>query len=298
MRHRSLPNFIEPMLAKAGEPFDSDDYLFEIKWDGFRAICYVEDGGYRLVGRRKSDYTQQFPELSPLARLPSGSVIDGEIVAMVGGKPDFASLLTRQRSKSRASTRHQVAFVAFDLLYEDFESMQALGCEQRRQRLEQLLAAVTGPQIVLSQSIIGEGKAYFEHVKAMGLEGMVAKLRSGRYEPGKRSGSWIKCKGSQEIVCAIIGYEPCEERGMHSLIIAAPVDGELRWVGQVGSGITQELHAKLLALLKARVCKQPVVACTIKGVWVVPDLFCKVSYLEWLATGKLRGPVFESLHGA
>src|SRR6185503_17776886 len=113
MRARSLPNFIEPMLAKAGEPFDSDDYLFEIKWDGFRAVCYVEDGGYRLVGRRKSDYTQQFPELSPLAGLPNGSVIDGEIVAMVGGKPDFASVLTRQRNKSRASTRHQVTFVAF-----------------------------------------------------------------------------------------------------------------------------------------------------------------------------------------
>jgi len=297
MRHRSLPTSIEPMLAQAGEPFDSEDYLFEIKWDGFRALCYVEDGAYRLVGRRKSDYTPQFPELSPLAGLSSGSVIDGEIVAMVSGKPDFASLLTRQRSKSRISTRHQVTFVAFDLLYEDFESIGRVGCEQRRQRLEQLIGGVKGPEIVLSRSIVGEGKAYFKHVKAMGLEGMVAKLRCGRYEPGKRSGSWIKCKGSQEIVCAIIGYEPCEEREMRSLIIAAPVEGELRWVGQVGSGITQELHAKLLALLKARVCKQPVVACTIKGVWVVPDLFCRVSYLERLATGKLRGPVFESLHG-
>jgi ATP-dependent DNA ligase len=83
---------------------------------------------------------------------------------------------------------------------------------------------------------------------------------------------------------------------MRSLIIAAPVEGELQWVGQVGSGITARMHDKLLSLLKARVCKEPIVPCTIKGRWVVPDLFCTVSYLEWTKTGKLRGPVFESLH--
>ena len=130
----------------------------------------------------------------------------------------------------------------------------------------------------------------------MGLEGMVAKLRSGRYEPGKRSGSWLKCKQSHQIVCAIIGYEPSEEHQLRSLIIAAPVEGELVWIGQVGSGITQEMHAQLVGLLKTRVCKRPIAPCTIKGIWVVPDLFCKVSFLEWTTTGKLRGPVFESLH--
>src|SRR5436190_20256435 len=101
MRPGSLPTFIEPMLAKPGEPFDSDEFLFEIKWDGFRAICYVAGGRYRLIGRRKSDFTAQFPELAPLSGLPNGSVIDGEIVAMVNGKPDFATLLTRQRTKIR-----------------------------------------------------------------------------------------------------------------------------------------------------------------------------------------------------
>jgi DNA ligase D-like protein (predicted ligase) len=296
MRRRSLPTFIEPMLAKSGEPIDSDDYLFEIKWDGFRAMCYVEGGKYRLVGRRKSDYTAQFPELAPLAKLPDGSVIDGEIVAMVGGKPDFTSLLTRQRSQSNTKPRHPVTFVVFDLLYRKFESMQEIPCEQRRKNLEQLLAQAPNPRIAFSQSILGEGKTYFEQVQAMGLEGMIAKRRSGPYEPGKRSGSWIKCKGSHDIVCAIIGYEPSEEHQLRSLIIAAPVEGELRWIGQVGSGITQDMHAKLLSLLKSRVCKRPIAPCTIKGVWVVPDLFCKVSFLEWTTTGKLRGPVFESLH--
>src|SRR6185295_4480509 len=121
MRHRQLPSFIEPMLASAGECFDSEDYLFEIKWDGFRALCYIENGQYQLVGRRRSDYTTQFPELSPLAELPDGTVLDGEIVAMVDGKPDFVSLLTRQRKNLVQNRRHQVTFVAFDLLYQDFQ---------------------------------------------------------------------------------------------------------------------------------------------------------------------------------
>ena len=90
---------------------------------------------------------------------------------------------------------------------------------------------------------------------------------------------------------------PREQRQLRSLIIAAPVDGQLQWIGQVGSGITDDMHAKFLGLLKSRLCKHPIVPCTIQGVWVVPDLFCTVSFLEWTTTGKLRGPVFESLHG-
>lgn len=296
MQRRSLPPFIEPMLAKPGEPFDSDEYLYEIKWDGFRAVSYIENRSYRLLGRRQSDYVEQFPELAILARLPHGVVIDGEIVAMVNGKPDFASLLMRQRTRSKRSSSHFVTFVAFDLLYQNFESIQQHPCEERRNRLEGLLKVVESPRIAMSQGVIGEGTAYFKQAKAMGLEGVIAKLRTSRYEPGRRSGAWIKFKGTQDLVCAIFGYEPSEERGMRSLIIAAPVEGELRWVGQVGSGITAEMHAKLFSMLNARLCKKPIVPCTIKGRWVVPDLFCKVSFLEWTKTGKLRGPVFESLH--
>lgn len=297
MGTRALPSFIEPMLARSAEPFDSDEYLFEIKWDGFRALCYVEKGRYRLIGRRKSDYTLQFPELAPLSALPDGCILDGEIVSMVDGKPDFVSLLTRQRTKSKAAPLHPATFVAFDLLSMNYDSIQKATCEQRRDCLRQIIDVTESPRIAVSRSVIGDGLAYFKHVTAMGLEGVVAKLRKSPYEPGKRSGAWLKIKGSQSLICAIIGYEPSEERGMRSLIVAASVEGELRWVGQVGSGINSDMHEKLLSLLNARVCKQPIVPCTIKGKWVVPDLFCKVSFLEWTKTGKLRGPVFESLHG-
>jgi DNA ligase D-like protein (predicted ligase) len=285
------------MLATPGEPFDSDEYLFEIKWDGFRAVCYVENGSYRLLGRRKTDFTARFPELSPLKKLRPGSIIDGELVAMINGKPDFPTLLTRSGEQSPSRKHPPATFVAFDLLYDGYESICSRPCQERRERLSQCLPA-DEPRIVMSRSIVGDGIAYFEQIQAMGLEGMVAKRRSGRYEPGKRSPSWIKCKASRQMLCAIIGYEASEERILKSLIIAAPVEGELRWVGQVGSGISEEMHGRLLKLLKPIVCKKPIVSCTIKGVWVEPALYCRVSFLEWTAGGKLRGPVFEALHGA
>jgi bifunctional non-homologous end joining protein LigD len=215
---------------------------------------------------------------------------------MVDGKPDFAALLKRQRIRTRGTANNPVTFVAFDLVYHDFDPIINEPCETRRALLQQLLPAADS-RIVMSRSVAENGKLYFEQVKAMGLEGVVAKRRDSRYEPGKRSGAWQKFKGTQTLVCSIIGYEPSEQRGMRSLIIAALLEGELRWVGQVGSGITEEMHERLLSLLNARLSQRPIVPCTIKGKWVVPDLFCKVSFLEWSKTGKLRGPVFESLHG-
>lgn len=307
---KTLPAFVEPMLAKPepGEPpADDDRFLFEIKWDGFRAMAFVDgEGRYRLLGRRKTDFTKQFPELAPLGDLPPGCVIDGEIVAMSAGRPVFAALLTRQRRGDRGGGRRAAApraprapvtFVAFDLLYEDFRPIIDLPCEDRRARLEPLLARAPSPRIVMSRGVSGGGEAFFEQVRGMGLEGVVAKRRNSRYEPGRRSGAWLKYKARQTLTCAIVGYEPSEERGLKSLIIAAPVEGELRCVGQVGSGITAAMHRRLLSLLADRPCKAPPVPCTIKGRWVVPDLFCTVSYAEWTGTGKLRAPVFERLHG-
>lgn len=297
MAKRKLPTFIEPMLAKPSQPFDSGEYLYEIKWDGFRALCFAESGDYRLIGRRKTDFTDLFPELAPLKSLPAGCVLDGEIVVMVKGKPDFRALLKRQREGRAFDFKYPATYVPFDLLYESYKPLMALTCEQRRSRLASLLETVSSPRIVMSRSIVKDGVAYFEQAVAAGLEGVVAKKRISTYQPGLRSDSWLKIKARNELICAIIGYEPSAERQLKSLIVAAPVDGELRFIGQVGSGLSAEMHARLVKLLQQRECKTPVVPCKIKGKWVVPDLFCRVSYLEMTSTGKLRGPVFEGLYG-
>jgi len=287
-----LPAFIEPMLARAGDPFDSDEWLFEIKWDGFRAICLKDARGCRLVGRRKTDFSDQFSSLvDALCKLPHGTAIDGEIVALRSGKPDFTALLRRGRRQPGVT----IVFIAFDLLYQDAASVMAEACQARRERLRKLVRAVKSPLIVMSEGVVGQGKAYFQQAAQMQLEGVMAKRLSSKYLPGKRTGDWVKIKQRLAMPCVVVGYEPSEEYGLRSLIVASTVEGELRCVGKVGSGIDPTTAQKLLKLLKERERRSPPMPCKMKGRWVEPDLFCRVSYAELLETGSLRAPVFEGM---
>jgi DNA ligase D-like protein (predicted ligase) len=299
---KALPAFVEPMLAVLSEPFESDRHLYELKWDGFRSLCFSEASGFRLVGRRKTDFTARFPELRVLAKLPRGTVIDGEIVHLTGGRPDFAALLKRERSWSGSAAkpdprRHApVTFVAFDVLYEKYVPVMSLPLSERRQRLAKLIEKVVGPRMTLSDAHAGNGTELFARVNALGLEGVVAKRLDGAYEPGRRSGAWAKFKRRQSVVCAIIGYEPAPAGGIKSLLIATEFDGAIRFIGQVGSGINDTLNSALLSKFTTLGSRQPVVTCNIrKAKWLRPELFCRVSFAEWTSDRKLRQPVFEAL---
>jgi bifunctional non-homologous end joining protein LigD len=192
-----LPRFVPPMLAKRGTPFDSSEHLFEVKWDGTRVLAFVDGCGYRLVNRHRADVTNRYPELGFLNDLPTGIVLDGEVVVLRQGKPDFGLLLSR--NQTRASLKIQslartfpATYIVFDLIYHRFESLLALPLWARRQRLELVVRACANPRLVFSEGIIGEGRAFFEAVCAEGLEGVVAKRLDGRYRPGRRA--WIKIK--------------------------------------------------------------------------------------------------------
>ena len=300
---RSLPAFLPPMLAVLVPPFDSDQHLFEIKWDGFRSLCFAEGKRVRLVGRRETDFTARFPELAaPLSHLPRGTLLDGEIVHLTDGKPDFQALLRRERSWSAAATppdprRHPpVTFVAFDLLYDRYTSVMTAPLTERRERLAAAIAKAVGPRLALSEGQVGGGLALLDQAAALSLEGVMAKRLAGPYEPGGRSGSWSKFKRRQTIPCAIIGYQPNTTGGIKSLILAADVDGELRFVGQVGSGIDDATHHKMLDIFGKMGQQRPVISCKVpRARWLRPDRFCQVSFAEWTNDGKLRQPVFESL---
>jgi bifunctional non-homologous end joining protein LigD len=125
--------------------------------------------------------------------------------------------------------------MAFDMLFEGYGSCMSLPFQDRRQRLAELVAGMKHPQLLLSQSITGSGTRLFKEASARGLEGIVAKRPGSRYQPGKRSGAWIKVKRSETMVCAIIGFEPLGQRDFRCLILAAEVDGQLRYVGKVGT---------------------------------------------------------------
>src|SRR6266446_9859852 len=192
-----LPRFVPPMLAQPGVPFDSAEHLFEIKWDGTRVLAFVEKGGCRLVNRHQADVTDRYPELEFLNDLPAGTILDGEVVVLRQGKPDFRLLLSR--NQARASLKIQslarmfpATYIVFDLLYHRFESLLALSLWARRQRLEMLIRTCANPTLVFSEGIVGSGRAFFEAVCREGLEGVVAKRLDGRYRPGRRA--WIKIK--------------------------------------------------------------------------------------------------------
>jgi DNA ligase D-like protein (predicted ligase) len=297
---RRLPEFIEPMLAKAGSPFDGADYLFEVKWDGTRTLAFVERQRWRLVNRRRIDMTDRYPEFEFLKTLPPGTVLDGEMVVLADGKPDFGLLQRREHSRSplkvAALARTLPAtLIAFDLLYDAYTPLLGEPLSTRRERLMALVKRCAAPRLVLSDGVQGHGKAFFEETYRQGLEGVVAKRLSSPYLPGKRTDAWIKIKRASAALCAIIGYVPSDGDDFKSLILAMEDHGELRCVGKVGSGIDGRERVLLQGLLKSHLATKPLVPCKIRGKWVSPGLYCKVSYLERLASGDFRAPVFLGL---
>lgn len=295
-----LPQHIEPMLARIGEPFDSPDHLFELKWDGVRAISYVDEQGLRMHGRRRRDLATRYPELSFLCELPSGTVLDGELVVLHSdGRPNFRAILSRENAAganvAAAAKQHPVVYVAFDLLFDRGERLLDRPLQHRRERLQAMLAATDRSRLMLSDGVIGEGRALFAAACQQELEGIVAKRLDAPYQPGQRGEAWQKIKPVKAMHCLILGYEPDGVDDFKSLIIATDFDGELQCVGKVGSGISGAQRAELRQLLLAQPADAPLIDTGMRGAWVQPGIFCKVSYLERTDSGNLRAPVFKGL---
>jgi DNA ligase D-like protein (predicted ligase) len=288
------------MLAKPGEPFDSGNHLFEIKWDGTRTLAFIEEGRYRLVNRRRVDMTGRYPEFDFLRQLPAGTVLDGETIVLKDGLPSFHLLQSREQSRSPLKIRALAAslpavYVVFDLLYQSHQSIMAEPLSVRRDRLSRLVMDCGQAKLVLSQGIVGRGKAFFEEVVQQGLEGVVAKRLASRYLPGKRTDAWIKIKRSDSTFCAIIGFIPSGKDDFQSLILAAETEGSLSCVGKVGTGFDRAMRDRLNRWLWSNLQQKPIVPCRIKGKWVAPGLYCKVRFMERTPGGEFRAPVFAGL---
>jgi DNA ligase D-like protein (predicted ligase) len=295
-----LPNYIEPMLARPSQPFDSAAHLFELKWDGTRAVTYVDaQGRYRMLNRRRREIGWRYPELSFVGELPPGTVMDGEIVCFgPDGKPDFQALQAREQVRtelraSRSALSCPATYVVFDLLYDKFVPIMSQRCDARRQRLRELVASAARPRIVMSEGIVGAGTGYFERATAEGLEGVIAKRLDSAYQPGRRTGAWLKIKRHETLACVVIGFVPEGKDDFGSLIVAAQdAAGELRCVGRVGSGFDDTLRERINRYLYQNLRARPVVPSPDKGLWVEPGLYCTVRCMERTADGRLRAPVF------
>ena len=286
-----------PMLAKSAPgPFSDSDWLFEIKWDGVRAIA-TTGGTLSLRSRNGTELAGRFPELAELVMLAPGTVLDGEIVMMSGGKPDIQSLLPRLQAGTPGTGTAPATYIVFDILERDGKDLTGLPLTQRREQLEE--AVREGPHVVLSVPVAGQGEDYYRAAVAQGLEGVMAKRKDSRYEPGIRSGAWLKIKDTKSCDCVIAGYTQGQgDRGtaFGALLLGLYEDGHLVPVGKVGTGFSGRLLADLTGRFAPLVTGVPQLA-GIRGTvtWLEPVLVCEVAYQEVTRDRKLRIPRFLRL---
>jgi len=312
---KPMPTVIHPMLATSTtKAFDDPDWLFEIKWDGYRAVAFIDDGHVRLVSRSQNDLTAQFAELGTLPQFVKAerAILDGEIVALdEEGRPSFSLMQQRtgfQPGKRRLARREgvPVVYYAFDLLYLDGLDLRRVGLEQRKQLLQDRIAAGQSGVIHFSDHYAEKGLDLFEAAKQRGLEGIVAKKRSSAYQE-KRSSDWLKIKITQRQECVIGGYtDPEGSREYFGALVLGLYDqqGRLIHVGQVGTGFDQKTLEEIFARLQPLKTKQNPFYGEIGGLrkvqFVRPKLVAEIKYAEWThetAEGgmKLRAPVFMGL---
>ncbi len=291
-----------PMLAVSGKPFDSEDYLYELKWDGIRALAVVEPDLTALFSRNGNNISRRYPELEFSGRLNTlPAVLDGEVVALQDGMPSFHKLQTRDHlqdeKKIRAAVRNMPAvFIVFDLLNLGGEDLTHLPLVKRKELLQALIQE--GSNLALSRHVLGSGKALFELARQRGLEGVMAKRLDSPYQAGKRSGHWIKFRNTKSMSCIICGYvKGSGKRGtLGSLILGAYRGNKLVYIGNVGSGLGSKEIEMLLARFD-RITRDTspfeVIPLLKEAAWVEPELVCEVSYLE--REQVLRHPVFNGL---
>ena len=303
-----LPRSFAPMLATPGAPFDSERHLYEVKWDGIRAVTLAEGGGYRLLSRRGNDLTGNYPELAALARLPAGTVVDGEIVVLNEGRPDFELALRRDRGSSRAAARGSTPaiYLVFDVMYRSFAPITELPLLERREPLSDLVERCESGHVALSDGFIGAGVPFYREVCRRNLEGVVAKRVDSRYLPGRRSDAWIKIKRRIRYHCVVLGFLDKEGADFQSLLVATEQEAGagLRYAGRVGTGFDAEQRREINALLRRHGSAAPLLPrpddLSVRHqwdqvCWVEPVLFCVVSCLELTRAGVMRAPVFEGL---
>ncbi|MBE7438595.1 MAG: hypothetical protein HS115_09090 [Spirochaetales bacterium] len=293
-----LLNPPSPMLADATDVVPvGERFLYELKWDGIRAIFTLEEGQIRIFSRNGHEITESFPELlRPDDLRATTAVLDGEIVVLDDlGRPVFEKVIKRMRKSSAAKEKAVCYF--FDLLYLDGRSVINDPLELRREWLADLLR---DRQTMRLSEVLDDGQALFAAVKSSGLEGIVAKDRSSRYTPGERSASWLKVKVSRDCTLAVLGYTPGEgerEETFASLVVGEWTEGKYRYRGRVGSGFTQRSLTDIRSRLDTLTAKKawfshPDLK---KVTWLKEGLFADIHYSSLTTDGLLRAPVFHRL---
>jgi len=303
-RSAALPASWRAQLALlVTAPPAGDAWLHELKFDGYRIGCRMDGPAIRLISRNGNDWTSKFPEVrAAVADLPvRRAFLDGEVAAFL---PDGRTSFQALQQAFKSAVRPALAYCVFDLLHLDGEDLSRLPLEERKQRLQTLLARQRATsRIRYSDHVIGNGAKFFEHACRQGLEGIISKRRTAPYEPG-RGGSWVKtkCITRQEFVIGGFTEPEGSRAGIGALLVGVHEEkGALRFAGKVGTGFTRtsalELRQRLEPLAQP---KSPFVNTPTRGLgrhvhWVTPTLVAEVAFTEWTADGKIRHPSFQGL---
>lgn len=303
-----LPDNLMPMLpGGASEPFDSREHLYEVRWDGLRALAFVEGGGYHLQDQSGRNISELFPELGEIPRRlrVDEVILDGIVVISDRqGRPDFAALDRRMRLSSadgiaQAASQQPAAFVVFDILYAEARSVMSMTLLKRRKLLKEVL--IGEGRVCLSDAVAAEGIAFFDAAREMGIEAVIAKRKDSVYVPGGRSPSWLLVQDVPRQDVVVVGFIPDSHGGaFEALLVGIYADHQVTYVGAVGGGFdqrTERLLAQALPGLQhggnapggaARVPENVV--------WVRPELVASVKFSEWTPEGTLRFPIFVGMH--
>jgi len=303
-----LHNAIEPMLSdSADKPPSGDDYIFEVKWDGIRAMISVEDGQVRIHTRNQKDITKQFPELlagDKSFRATCG-LFDAEIVCLdAAGKPEFRKVIHRMSSSGESviqslSKSHPAKCYIFDCLYLDGRSLVNDPLMKRKEWLQDAIKKDTAYRV---SEFVEDGNSLFEAAREHQLEGIMAKRKDSKYLPGRRSDLWLKIKVRRTAECVVIGYTPGKgnrDQTFGALHIADKVGKELQYRGKVGTGfddnMMKEVFQELKKLEKIKTPVREKVLDEKVTIWIEPKLIVEISYSQLTPDKMYREPVFIRL---
>ncbi len=287
---------LRPMLATlTDKPFDDPDWVFETKWDGFRAIAVAKPGQAALYSRNLNDISRKYPSIcAALAKIKHEAVLDGELVALdEHGRSRFQLLQNAEREFAR------LLYCVFDLLYLDDKDLRGKTLLERKGALEKILPK--SPLLLYSAHVVGEGIEAFNRAKRAHEEGVMAKLSISLYHSGMRTRDWLKVKASQEQEVVIVGFTaPRGSRKYFGALVLAVREGTgWRYVGRAGTGFdTETLRTVYDTLVPLVTDKKPIpqkVPAAGNTSWVKPKLVAEVKFTEWTAAGEMRHPVFLGL---
>jgi len=285
------------MLAKeTKEVFNDTQWLFEIKWDGYRAIAEVEDGNLKLYSRNGNTFENSYPVVTKeLKTIKENCVLDGEIVVLNDeGKPEFQLLQHYEEN-----THRPIQYYVFDLLSLDGHDTCALPLIERKELLKKLIKK--SEVIKYSDHIIGEGKSFFKVTEEKNLEGIMAKKCDSQYYIGRRTNEWLKIKHNQTQEAIIAGYTQAggSRKYFGALVLGIKDGNKLKYIGHTGSGFNQKTLAEMFDLLQPLVQDESPfdekVKTNMPVTWVKPVLVCEIKFTEITNDGKLRHPIFLHL---